>query len=274
METTRFDVLKVAEDTYAIAALIKRPNPLPGYIYFNSFVILGREPVLIDTHTVAHRAEYLKAVWSIVEPKDVRWIYLTHDDRDHAGNLMQVLAACTKARLVTNAIGVARLNEEYDFRMSRVNFLNHGETLTVHDRTLVAVRPPLFDSPATNAIYDPKSGVLFAADSFGAYVPAPAEEVGDIPAQDYAQGFYTLNRTFFPWFELIDPAKFEKFVGAIRVLQPRTIVGCHGPAARNRTDQMLKLMLDITTLPRVPMPTQHDLERMLALAGTPKPPAK
>ena len=29
----------------------------------------------------------LEALWSMVDPNDLRWILLTHDDNDHAGNL-------------------------------------------------------------------------------------------------------------------------------------------------------------------------------------------
>jgi len=46
-------------------------------------VIRGKEPVLVETGSAVHRAEYFDAAFSIVEPKDVRWIFLSNDDRDH-----------------------------------------------------------------------------------------------------------------------------------------------------------------------------------------------
>ena len=48
-------------------------------------VIRGREPVIVDTGAPVHRAQWLEKVFSVVEPEDVRWIFLSHDDGDHTG---------------------------------------------------------------------------------------------------------------------------------------------------------------------------------------------
>ena len=59
----------------------------PLFVYINSMVILGKEPVIVDTGTPANRKQWLDDVFSLVEPEDVRWIFLSHDDVDHTGNL-------------------------------------------------------------------------------------------------------------------------------------------------------------------------------------------
>ena len=51
-------------------------------------------------------------VFSIVEPKDVKWIFLSHDYADHTGNLRQMLESCENATLVTNWFTVERLAGE------------------------------------------------------------------------------------------------------------------------------------------------------------------
>lgn len=67
------------------------PNSLPAgpelIVPVNSMVITGAEPVLIDTGAPVHRDRWLDAVFSVVDPADVRWVFLSHDDVDHAGNL-------------------------------------------------------------------------------------------------------------------------------------------------------------------------------------------
>jgi flavorubredoxin len=45
-------------------------------------VIRGRQPVIVDTGAPVHRAQWLEKVFSVVEPEDVRWIFLSHDDGD------------------------------------------------------------------------------------------------------------------------------------------------------------------------------------------------
>jgi len=45
----------------------------------------------VDTGAPSNRRQWLDDAWNLVEPDDVRWVFLTHDDPDHAGNLRQVM---------------------------------------------------------------------------------------------------------------------------------------------------------------------------------------
>ena len=80
--------------------MIHRCSPRSGqplFVYLNSMVILGEEPMIVDTGTPANREQWLKDVFSLVEPEDVRWIFLSHDDVDHTGNLDEAMTACPNA---------------------------------------------------------------------------------------------------------------------------------------------------------------------------------
>ena len=68
------------------------------FVYINSMVILGAEPVIVDTGTPANRKQWLDDVFSIVDPDDVRWVFLSHDDVDHTGNLDQVMTRAPMPR--------------------------------------------------------------------------------------------------------------------------------------------------------------------------------
>ena len=50
-------------------------------------LIRGREPIIVDTGAPIHRLRWLEQVFSLVDPEDVRWIFLSHDDGDHIGGL-------------------------------------------------------------------------------------------------------------------------------------------------------------------------------------------
>jgi glyoxylase-like metal-dependent hydrolase (beta-lactamase superfamily II) len=63
-------------------------------------VLRGAEPVVVDTGAPIHRDSVLQQVFSLVEPEDVRWIYLSHDDGDHTGALHELLAECPNAPMV------------------------------------------------------------------------------------------------------------------------------------------------------------------------------
>ena len=73
----------VAPETFLIPNLAPAGDGL--FLPVNSMVIRGEEPVVVDTGAPVHRELWLEKVFSVVEPEDVRWIFLSHDDGDHTG---------------------------------------------------------------------------------------------------------------------------------------------------------------------------------------------
>ena len=98
---------RIAPDTWLIPNLAPAGDGL--FLPVNSMVIRGREPVIVDTGAPVHRALWIEKAFSVVEPEDVRWIFLSHDDGDHTGALLDVLERCPQATLVTNFFSVERL---------------------------------------------------------------------------------------------------------------------------------------------------------------------
>jgi flavorubredoxin len=257
---------RVADDTYVIPELAEAP-PV-GYFYLNSLVIKAREPIVVDTGTPAYREQWLKYVFSLVDPEDVRWIFLSHDDPDHAGNLAEALAAFPNAKLVTTWFSVGRLADVMKVPLDRVRFVYEDETFEAGDRTLVAVRPPFFDNPTTRGLFDPKTGVYWSVDSFITVVPHAAEDAADIAEAAYREGFLLANRLNHPWHIWLDEAKFGKHIDRVQSLPIKTIATCHGPAIRGRMiEEAFAMIREVPRMERYVEPSQRDLEAMLALMG-------
>jgi len=73
------------------------PVPELGALPVNSFLLKGDEPMLVDTGTSGTGSEFLDALASQIDPADLRWIWLSHMDADHIGNLERVLTAAPGA---------------------------------------------------------------------------------------------------------------------------------------------------------------------------------
>jgi flavorubredoxin len=253
---------RASSDTWVLPSYL--PVPGIGLIVVNSYLIESEEPVVVDTGMPVVRQEFLENLWSLIDPDRVRWVFLTHDDADHAGNLMEVMAAATNARLVAPFIGYARLETAYPMRPERMHIINPGEVLDVGDRKLAALRPPLFDSPATTALFDGKSEVLFSADSFGAFIPNLGEDVTDIPEGAYMEGFGVFNRANHPWSAWADKAKIDAVLEDIRRLNPQVIAGCHSPMARGRTESHLRALSNLIGMEPLAGPDHSAFESFIA----------
>ena len=151
-------------------------------------VILGKEPMIVDTGTPANREQWLEDVFSLVEPTDVRWIFLSHDDVDHTGNLDEAMTACPNAKLVCNWAMVERHTNCFDFPLDRCRWVMDGESLDIGDRTLHALRPPVYDSPTTRGLFDPTTGVYWAVDTFATPLPDPKMAIADLDPDFWDRG--------------------------------------------------------------------------------------
>ena len=86
------------------------PIPGAGFLPVNAFVIKAKEPVLVDTGMGIESEEFMEALREVIDPQDLRWVWLTHDDADHTGSILKVLEAAPQARLVANSLAVLRMS--------------------------------------------------------------------------------------------------------------------------------------------------------------------
>lgn len=241
--------------------------PGAGYLAVNAYVIKAKEPVLVDTGMGIESEAFMEALQSVIDLRDLKWVWLTHDDADHTGSLEKIMMAAPNARLAANSLAVLRMSTAWPVPMDRVYWLNPGDSLHVGDRKLTAVRPPLFDNPTTIGIYDNKSETFFSADCFGAIIPSPARSTDDVAESDLAQGIVGWASMDNPWVHMVKPGDFSLALNSIRQLGPKAILSAHLPAAKGKTGQLLDLLAAVPLATPAIAPDQTALKQMLALAG-------
>jgi flavorubredoxin len=258
----------VARDTHLIRQLWGE-GVAPFGVYMNSMVITGAEPVVIDCGPKISGHDWMNAVFSVVEPEDVRWIYLSHEDHDHTGNLLEMLDKCRNATLVTTGFMAERFTDSL-LPIDRMRWVNNFERFSVGDRELVAVTPPIFDSPTTRGLFDASTGVYWSVDSFGCPVTHEVRNINELDTDYWREGFLLFQRMVSPWHQWLDPAKFAAHVDAARRLGAMKVTNAHGPTlVGSQIQEACDLMLQIPNMEAAPLPTQSDLEAMLAAMGAP-----
>src|SRR5881409_3060105 len=115
-----------------------------GVLPVNAFLLRGDQPLLVDTGMGMASSDFMKTLEALIDLEDLRWIWLTHPDRDHTGSLLALLRAAPKARLITTFAAVGYLSTEWEIPFDRVQLVNPGEKFDIGDRSLTAFRPPVF----------------------------------------------------------------------------------------------------------------------------------
>jgi len=257
-------------DTYRAAPdidVLTSTFPIPGFgfVPVNAFVLHGSEPVLVDTGAVVDQADFMGALRSVIDPDDLRWIWLTHTDFDHIGALHQLLEENPRIRVITTFLGVGIMSLTAPLPMERVFLVNPGQDITVGDRTLTAVKPPVFDNPSTTGFYDQKSKTLFSSDCFGALLQEVPQNAADLSEDDLRDGQVTWATLDSPWLHKVDAGAFNKELDSIRAMEPSMVLSSHLPAAAGAmTDQLLASLAAAPTSHPFTGPDQQALEQMLA----------
>ena len=258
----RTSAVAIAPDTFLI------PNLAPlgdVFVPVNSLLILGAEPIVVDTGAPAHRQHWLEQVFGLVDPEDIRWVFLSHEDGDHTGSLDDVLIAAPNATLVMNAFGAERLALERSVPLHRSIWREPGETFDAGDRRLRMVLPPIFDGPATRGLLDERTGVLWAVDSFGALTPGAVHYVDDVPPDLYDESFREINSLVSPWHQWLDGDLYARHVDSVEALQPRAVASAHGPILTGGAiGDAFNRVRRLAGEPRVVLPSQSALDELLA----------
>ncbi|MEO8696318.1 MAG: MBL fold metallo-hydrolase [Acidimicrobiales bacterium] len=260
---TRFRPTRIAPETFLVHDH-EGEGKAPVLVPLNTMVIRSSEPVVVDTGMAENREQFLADVFGLVEPADVRWVYLSHDDVDHTGNVNALMEACPNATLILNWFMVERMGASLAVAPTRWRWIGDGESFDVGDRTLHAVRPPIFDSPTTRGLFDPTTGVYWASDSFATPMLAPITDVRDLDHDFWIDGMKMFNQYVSPWLELVDDARFQATVQRVADLRPTAMAGCHTPVIG--PDHVAAALAAARATPTAivpPQPDQHVLDEIL-----------
>lgn len=236
----------------------------PGYgvLPVNAYLVRDTKAMLVDTGLASDRQKFLQFLWGLVEPGDLGWVFLTHEDRDHAGNLLAILEAAPQAQLVTNYVTVGKLMEAWPVPLDRVRVVNPGEWFSISERKLLVVRPPAYDASGTVGLWDPTTRALLTVDAFGAYLPDVVRDLNELPDEDVRAGLMTFNRANHPWTAMADGKKFRRALEVLRGAGPELLLSSHSVPAPGRTEALFEAMASLPHLEPFVAPNQSRFEEL------------
>jgi hypothetical protein len=253
---------QATQDTHVLPSQF--PIPGLGIVPVNAFLITAKEPVLVDTGLVPDTDEFMQTLSSLIDPNDLKWIWLTHTDQDHIGSLHRLLQEVPSLKVITTFLGVGKMSLFAPLPMDRVHLLNPGQSIDVGDRKLTAVKPPSFDAPETTGLFDSKSRAFFSSDCFGAVLSSVTQDAADIPHGDLTEGQTLWATVDAPWLHQVDRATFAKALNIVREMSPGTVLSSHLPPAQGMHDQLLETLAAAPGAGPFVGPDQAQLQAMLA----------
>ena len=263
---------QAAPDVHVLPTNLALPGV--GVLPINAYVLLAEEPVLIDTGIGIDGDQFMDALASIIDPAALRWVWLTHDDADHTGNIQRVFERAPHARLATHAFSALRMASWWPVPLDRVHAIRMGDRLPVGDRTLRAVPPPLYDNPMSTGLLDEATGAFFSVDSFGSFLPEATEDAAEVPEDALCGGMRAWATSDSPWAHLLDRQRYGLVLEGVRRLQPTRIFSSHLPAANGTSlEGFLQVLESVPDAEPAVAPNHEEFTQLLAaiMATQPEP---
>ncbi|HEX2074828.1 MAG TPA: MBL fold metallo-hydrolase [Geodermatophilus sp.] len=264
---------QAAPDVHVLPANLDLPGV--GILPVNAYLLMAEEPVLVDTGIGVDGDDFVAAVSSLVDPRELKWVWLTHDDADHTGSIQRIMELAPNATLVTHGFSALRMGTWWPVPMDRVHAIRFGDEIHVGDRTLTAVAPPLFDSPMSIGVLDRSTGALFSVDAFGAILPEATQDASDVPPEALAGGMLGWATSDSPWAHVVDRQRFGQILDRVRQMQPTRIYSAHLPAASGTSlEEFLEVLEAVPDAEPFMPPDSEQFAQMIAAmaqARTPEP---
>lgn len=254
--------LRINETVTALPSYVSVPGL--GLLPVNAYVVKSTAPVLIDTGLNADGDEFLHMLGTVVDPDDLRWIWLTHIDQDHVGGLRNLLDAAPRAKVVTSFLGLGKLGLIAPMPLERIHLLNPGQSICAGDRTLFAVAPPAYDAPETMGIYDDKSQVFFSSDCFGAVLDKPLENAAALEPSSLRERQVLWASIDAPWLRHTTENWVAGAVDVLRRMSPKAILSSHLPPAFGMTDAFVDTLAAARSAAPFVGPDQSAFQAMLS----------
>jgi len=179
--------IEIADKIYSVGCRDWDMRDFHGYstyegTTYNSFLVLGKKNILIDTVKEKFGKELLSNISRIIDPEKIDAVISNHAEMDHSGSIPLVMHRIGKDKpLYCSKMGAknikANLNEDFNFQV-----IKHGENLTIGDRTFSFLETKMLHWPDSMFTYLADEGILFSSDAFGQHFAGDVffdDEIGD-----------------------------------------------------------------------------------------------
>ena len=229
--TARID--EIEQGIYRFSVFVPEIAPPEGFA-FNSFLILGDEPLLFHAGRRDMFPLFAEAVRSVMPIERLRWISFGHVEADECGAMNLWLAAAPEAQIVHGEIACdVSLNDLADRLPRRVA---DGDLIVDGDRRIrFLATPHVPHGWEAGVIHEEQSGVLFCGDLFGQLGDEGMTDADIVPAAIHAEALFHATS--------LGPATAPT-IRRLAELRPTTLALMHGPTFKGDGGDALHRLAD------------------------------
>ncbi|MFA6408782.1 MAG: FprA family A-type flavoprotein [Gammaproteobacteria bacterium] len=236
---SNLQAIKITDRVYWVGAIDWALRDFHGYhtskgSTYNAYLILGEEPILVDTVKGPFVSEMIERIKSVIPLEKIQYIISNHAEMDHSSGLPEMIQLASPKKIFTSQAGVQALRDHFHQLPDILCKVANGETLTLGNTNLKFIATKMLHWPESMFTYFADEGVLFSQDAFGMHLATQEifAEHND-PATLYREAGTYFANILLPYSPLV--LQLFKNIEALN-LSIQLVAPVHGPIWRKTED--------------------------------------
>jgi flavorubredoxin len=232
---TILQAIKITERVYWVGAIDWELRDFHGYktsrgSTYNAYLILGEQPILVDTVKADFWSEMLSRVSSIIDPQKIEYIISNHAEMDHSGCLLKMIDLVHPKKVFTSIAGLQALQDHFHCSVDIIAPVKNSEKIQLGNANLTFIETKMIHWPDSMFTYFENEKVLFSQDAFSMHLATEAlfTDLTDLSIIRYEAAKYYAN-ILLPYSSQVLNTINSLTAFAI---QPKLIAPDHGPVWR------------------------------------------
>lgn len=227
-------IRNVRDDLYQVGESVEGHDGLHEAV--RVYVLLNDGcPLLFDAGSHIHRGEIMHDLKELMGDTSPGYVFLTHTELPHTGNLSAILEEWPETKLVVSSGILPHVELPWWVKEEQIQYGYAGTSETYGGRKISFSDAILKDQPGTHWMFDEQTETLFTADAFGYLYPSHADlKFGDeldngIPSE----WFKNYHESAFRFLPMVSGEKVNKDIDKVFAKRNVSILApTHGNAIR------------------------------------------
>ncbi|WP_294175999.1 FprA family A-type flavoprotein [uncultured Coprobacter sp.] len=142
--------------------------PLPLGVSYNSYLIVDKSVVLIDTVDHCYTDLFFEKIKNILGERPIDYLVVNHMEPDHSASISDLCHVYPNIKIIGNSKTIGMIEGFYGI-FDKFHEVKDGDRLSLGEKNLAFYMTPMVHWPETMMTYCENDKILFSGDAFGCF---------------------------------------------------------------------------------------------------------
>ena len=142
--------------------------PLPLGVSYNSYLIVDKSVVLIDTVDHCYTDLFFEKIKNILGERPIDYLVVNHMEPDHSASISDLCHVYPNIKIIGNSKTIGMIEGFYGI-FDKFHEVKDGDRLSLGEKNLTFYMTPMVHWPETMMTYCEDDKILFSGDAFGCF---------------------------------------------------------------------------------------------------------